>query len=241
MKVASFFSGVGGFDLGFERAGLPTIFQCEIEAPCRRVLAHHFPYAYQHPDIRSIAAAWRRHLQGHPVDPIWRHIFELLSIADVWCGGFPCQDLSVAGERAGLAGERSGLWFAFRRLVGLFRPPIVVIENVPGLLSSNGGEDFAEILRGLAGLGMDAAWRVLDAQYCGVAQRRERVFIVACSGAAQCRPEDILFEPESLCWDPPPGEGTRQDVAGTVESRASAGGGFGTDFSVGGGSNLRSD
>lgn len=235
LTAASFFSGIGGFDLGFERAGIETIFQCEIDANCRQVLKRHFPHALRHNDIRSITAAWNRQSRNRRISHRWRRVFELLSVAHVWCGGFPCQDLSVAGERAGLAGERSGLWFAFRRLVGLFRPPIVVIENVPGLLSSNGGEDFAEILRGLARLGYDVAWRSLDAQYCGLAQRRERVFIVGCSGASGARPEEILFEPESLCWDPPARGGAQEDVTGPVEARASAGGGFGTDFSVGGG------
>jgi site-specific DNA-cytosine methylase len=97
---------------------------------------------------------------------------------DLLCGGFPCQDLSVAGQRAGLAGDRSGLFFEFARIIDAFRPRWVLVENVPGLLSSNGGRDFGVVLGTLADLGYGVGWRILDSRFFGVPQRRRRVFIV---------------------------------------------------------------
>ena len=132
-----------------------------------------------------------------------------------------CQDVSVAGRREGLAGKRSGLWFQFYRVLAEIRPRWVIIENVPGLLSSNGGRDFATVLSGLAKLGYLSAWRVLDAQFFGVPQRRRRVFIVGSLGdgcAAQ-----VLFESESGAWDSPPSRETGTRVAATI-SRGSASG-----------------
>jgi DNA (cytosine-5)-methyltransferase 1 len=97
---------------------------------------------------------------------------------DILCGGFPCQDLSVAGNRAGLAGERSGLFHEFARIIDLVRPRWVLIENVPGLLSSNGGRDFGIVLGTLADIGYGLGWRIVDSRFFGVPQRRRRVFIV---------------------------------------------------------------
>lgn len=138
-----------------------------------------------------------------------------------------CQDVSVAGGRAGLAGARSGLWFEFHRLAAQIRPRWLVIENVPGLLSSNGGRDFGVIVRGLVELGYGLAWRVLDAQYFGVAQRRRRVFVVGClgdpAGAAA-----VLFEPESCGGHPAPRRQAPEDAAGSLGSQP-AGGGWRSD------------
>src|SRR5690606_35986875 len=126
-----------------------------------------------------------------------------LEPVDLVCGGFPCQDLSVAGRRAGLAGARSGLWWEFHRILAGLRPRWVVIENVPGLLSSNGGRDMGTLLRSLGDLGYGWAYRELDAQWFGLAQRRKRVFIVGRLGDA-AGPAQVLFEPESREWNPPP-------------------------------------
>lgn len=164
-KVGSLFAGIGGFDLGFERAGFEVAWCVEICPRARAVLARHFPNARLYSDIREI--------DGSELAPV-----------DVVCGGFPCQDLSTAGKRAGLAGERSGLFHDAMRIVRRVRPRAVVVENVAGLLSSNRGHDFATVLREM-GEGWDCseiAWRVLDSRYFGVAQRRRRVFIVAASG-----------------------------------------------------------
>lgn len=183
MMFGSLFSGIGGFDLGFERAGMKCAWQCEIDPKASAVLARHWPGVPNIGDVRNV----RR---------------DNVETVDVICGGFPCQDLSVAGKRAGLAGERSGLWFEFARVIDKLEPGWVVIENVPGLLSSNRGRDFAIILQWLAKRGYGVAWRVLDAQYFGLAQRRKRVFIVASFGCGRCA--EILFEREGGAGDTPP-------------------------------------
>ena len=193
MRFGSLFSGIGGFDAGFEQAGFTCEWQVELDADCRRVLEKHWSGVARHKDVRDIG--------------------ELESV-DVVCGGFPCQDLSVAGKRAGLAGERSGLWFEFLRIVGLNRPRFVVIENVPGLLSSDEGRDFAVILRGLVECGYCLAWRIVDAQFYGVAQRRRRVFIVGSLGNGRCA--EILFESESVSWNPPTRGEAGQGIASAV-------------------------
>ena len=192
MRYLSLFSGVGGFDLGFDRAGMTCAGQVEFDAAARSVLERHWPDAKRINDVREV--------QGDEFGTV-----------DLICGGFPCQDVSVAGRRAGLAGERSGLWFEFHRLIDRVRPRWVVIENVPGLLSSHGGRDFATILRGLVECGYGVAWRVLDAQYFGVPQRRRRVFIVGSLGDG--RAAEILFEREGGAGDSAPGGEARPELA----------------------------
>jgi DNA (cytosine-5)-methyltransferase 1 len=162
LEVASFFSGIGGFDLGFERAGFKVVFQCERDKFCQKVLEKNWPKVKRSEDIRTLS-------EGE------------LPQADVWCAGFPCQDLSLAnqGKRKGLAGERSGLFDEFGKLAASFPPRWIVLENVPGLLNSHGGTDFKHVLDTLGELGYFVAWRVLDSQYFGTPQRRRRVFIVA--------------------------------------------------------------
>lgn len=199
LTFASLFSGIGGFDLGLERAGMECVLQVENNRAARSVLERHWP------DVRRIARV------------------EDVTTADVCgadliCGGFPCQDLSHAGRRAGLAGKRSRLWFEFYRLIEGARPPWVVIENVPGLLSSNEGRDFAFILDGLVECGYCVAWRVLDAQYLGLAQRRKRIFIVASLGNGRCA--EIFSEPEGGQGRAAQSEGTRADVAATIGASA---------------------
>ena len=206
MKVGSLFSGIGGFDIGFERAGMEVAWQCEIDPHARAVLAKHWPGVPCYDDVRGISA-------GSVPD------------VDLICGGFPCQDVSVAGRRAGLAGERSGLWFEFHRVLAELKPPWVVIENVPGLLSSNGGRDMGTVLGGLGDLGYRWAYGVLDAQWFGVAQRRRRVFIVGHLGDG--RAAEVLPLPAGLCGDPPSRRKAGEDVAGTLGG-SSQGGGFRT-------------
>lgn len=199
MKFGSLFSGIGGFDLGLERAGMQVAWQIEIDEACNRVLDKHWPDVRRYRDVREVG---RKEL-----DPV-----------DLICGGFPCQDLSVAGRRAGLAGSRSGLWREFHRIVFELAPKWVVIENVLGLLSSNGGRDMGAILGALAELGYGYAYRVLDAQWFGVAQRRRRVFIVGHLGDR--RAAEVLFEPESCSRDTPPGREARKTVANLLASGA---------------------
>ena len=171
----SAFAGIGGFDLGLERAGWECKWQIENNPFCNKVLEKHWFDAKRYGDITEI-------------DPTQ------LETVDLICGGFPCQDLSVAGKREGLSGERSGLFWELVRLIRGLKPQWLLIENVPGWLSSHEGEDFAVAIKTLAECGYGLAWRVLDSQYFGVPQRRRRVFIVGYFGA-MCPPE-ILFESE---------------------------------------------
>jgi len=194
MKVGSLFAGIGGFDLGFERAGFEVAWCVEIDRNARAVLARRFPKARILEDVTK-------------VDP---HDLETV---DVICGGFPCQDLSVAGKRAGLAGARSGLFHDAMRIVRTVRPRLLVLENVPGLLSSNRGLDFATVLREV-GEGWsceEVAWRVLDSQFFRVAQRRRRVFIVG-SSRSGCA-EEVLALAEGSGGNPPSRGEARQGVA----------------------------
>lgn len=203
MTFGSLFTGVGGFDLGFERAGWRCAWQVEIDPQCQGVLRRHFGRLdLKHgSDVRHVT----------PSDFVRPELV---------CGGPPCQDLSVAGRRAGLAGERSGLFYEFMRVVADFAPRWVLVENVPGLLSSNEGRDMGAVLGTLEELGYGTAYRVLDAQWLGVPQRRERVFIVGCSGTDWRRAAKVLFEPESLPWDPPPSREAEADIANTLTSSA---------------------
>ena len=204
LRYLSLFSGVGGFDLGFDRAGMDCAGQVEIDEYCRRVLEKHWPDVKRMADIREV--------KGHEFGAV-----------DIVAGGFPCQDVSVAGRREGLAGKRSGLWFEFHRLIDAVKPGTVVIENVPGLLSSHEGRDFATVLRGLVECGYGVAWRILDAQYFGVPQRRRRVLIVASLGDG--RAAEILFERESGGGDITEVRSKGQGAAAVVGTLSANGGG----------------
>lgn len=181
LAVASFFAGIGGFDLGFERAGMESIWQCEIKPFCLGILEQHWPHVPRATDIRK-------------VDP------NEIPNAAVWAGGFPCQDVSLArmGPRSGLRGRQSGLFYDFAELIGARRPSLVVLENVAALLSSHDGRDFAIVVRTLADLGYGVAWRVLDSRYFGIPQSRSRVFVVGSLGGAASAGA-VLFESE--CGD----------------------------------------
>lgn len=202
LSVGSLFAGIGGIDLGLGRAGMTIRWHSEIDVNASRVLEHHWPETRNYGDITEITR---------------------LPAVDIVCGGFPCQDLSVAGRRAGLAGERSGLWWEFRRILDDVRPRWVIIENVPGLLSSNRGKDMGTLLWSLGQLGYGWAYRVLDAQWFGVAQRRRRVFIVGCLGDRRA-PATVLFEPESSGGDSPPGRTAGQDVTTSLTGGLGSGG-----------------
>jgi len=208
-SVGSLFSGIGGFDLGFERAGIPVAWSCEIDKDARKVLAEHWPTVPCYDDVKE--------LDGTAPG------------VDVLCGGFPCQDLSVAGNRAGLAGERSGLFHEFMRVAGEIAPRWVVIENVPGLLSSEDGRDMGTVLGTLADLGYGWAYRVLDAQFFGVAQRRRRVFVVGCLGDP-ARAASVLFESESCDGDSAP---SREEGEGVAALTANGVGTCGADDNQG--------
>lgn len=159
----SFFAGIGGFDLALERHGFVPRFQCENNHFCQRILQKHWPNVPLHSDITRLDA-------------------EAVPNADLWCGGFPCQDVSVARGakgRDGLKGRNSGLFFPFAELIRQRRPRALLIENVTGLLSSHNGQDFRIILETLSGMGYEVAWRVMNSRYFGAPQSRPRVFISA--------------------------------------------------------------
>lgn len=161
LRVLDLFSGIGGFSLGLERTGgFKTVAFCEIEPFCRRVLAKHWPEVPCYPDVRELTAE-RLAADGIAVDVI--------------CGGFPCQDISLAGEGAGIAGERSGLWGEIARLVCELRPRLLLVENVAALL--NRGLD--KVLGDLAACGYDAEWDCIPASAVGAPHRRDRIWLVA--------------------------------------------------------------
>jgi DNA (cytosine-5)-methyltransferase 1 len=197
VRYVSTFSGIGGLDLGFDRAGLECAAQVEINPKCRAVLEEHWPKTPRYHDIKTVGG---KDVEGR---------------ATVLCGGPPCQDLSLAGKRAGLAGERSGLFSQFARIAAELSPDIICIENVVGLLSSNGGRDMGTVLGKLGELGYGWAYRVLDARYFGVPQRRRRVIIVGCLGDA-ARAAEILFESDSVQRHPKPRRNSRRGDTGAV-------------------------
>ena len=176
LKAASFFTGAAGFDLGFEKAGIEIVFQCERDKFCNQLLADKYPNVSKSDDITKL----------HPT---------AIPYADIYFGGFPCQNASTAGDRKGLAGEKTRLFYDFARLIKANRPQWIVLENVVGLLSSGGRKDFKQVVETLAQCGYYISWRVLDSQHFGVSQRRRRVFIVGCFGEWR-NPFEVLFESE---------------------------------------------
>lgn len=161
LRVLSLFAGIGGFDLGLERTGgFETVAFCEIDPFCQRVLAKHWPGVPIYGDVRELLAGTLS-ADGITVDVI--------------CGGFPCQDISEAGKRAGIDGERSGLWAEYARLICEIRPGFVIVENVAALL----GRGISRVLGDLASLGYDAEWDCVGADALGASQHRQRLWILA--------------------------------------------------------------
>ena len=240
MRFLSLFSGIEAASV----AWLPLGWQCaavaEVDKFCNAVLAHHYPTTQNLGDVTKITEA----------------DIDALGTIDLLVFGFPCQDVSVAGLRKGFEhnGEttRSGLFHDAMRIAGLVKPRWTVVENVPGLFSSNAGRDFACVVGALAGATVDVPqdgwqnsgmaagplglveWAVLDAQFFGVPQRRRRIFIVRDSGNWFDRPP-LLLESESLSGHNPPSRETLQGTAPTLSSRTKGGGGLGTDCDCDGG------
>lgn len=192
LTYGSLFAGVGGFDLGFDKAGWECKFQVEWDKHCQSVLKRHWSNVPKFEDVRDV--------NGADLTPV-----DLISF------GSPCQDLSVAGKRSGLEGDRSGLFFEGIRIIKEMRdatngqyPKWAIWENVPGALTSNKGEDFGEVLNQMANIGaLGIEWHILDAQWFGVAQRRRRIFVIACwdSSALARSNGKILSVPEDSRGD----------------------------------------
>jgi len=202
-------TGIGGFKLGAQQAGITTRGFAEVDPFCSRLLKHYWPGI---PNLGDI-----RHITG-------KRVVEQFGFIDVVTGGWPCQDLSIAGKRAGLAGSRSGLFFDIVRICREIREAqdgavVLVGENVKGALSSNGGADWGNVLDTLAESGcVELGWRVLDSRYWGLAQRRERVFLVASFGETGA--SEILLDGSCMPRNPKARsvtkEASTQDIAGCL-------------------------
>lgn len=208
----SLFTGVGGVDLGFDKAGIETVWQCEINKQARSVLAKHWPNATRYTDVAAV--------NGAEVTPV-----------DIITFGSPCQDLSVAGKRAGFQdGTRSNLYFEAIRIIKEMRektndqyPRFAVWENVRGALSSNQGADFLAAVEALADIGaVDIYWRVVNTCHFGPPQRRVRVFLVADFGGE--RAGEILAQPTRVCWHPSQIGEAGPETTGETEDGTGSGG-----------------
>jgi DNA (cytosine-5)-methyltransferase 1 len=218
MKAATMFSGIGAPEVAMPHWN--WLWHAEIEKFPNAVMAHHHPQSTNLGDVNGKRFVERAEERGRP---------------DVLVFGSPCQSFSVAGRRLGLDDPRGNLALVALGIVARLKPGWFVFENVPGLLSSDKGRDWGLFLRTVDELGYAGAWASLDAQFFGLAQRRERLFFVGSSGDWR-GPAAVLFEPESVCGHSPPSRAQRERVAPTVEARANGGGGgWGTDFLAGGG------
>lgn len=225
MRYATLCSGIDGFGVGFDRAGMECVFQCEADKSCLQILHRHWPTIPKTEDVYDE-----------------RTKSELIRLRpQLIAFGSPCQDLSVAGRRDGLSGKRSSVFFRCVELCFACEAERVVWENVPGVFSSQAGEDFATVLEAFTGFRpsvpsegwgttgvcigplYSVAWSVLDSQWFGLAQRRLRVFLVA-DFARRSRPYQILSLAESLPWDPAPSRISSKDVAARIARGADSGG-----------------
>jgi len=204
LRVLDLFSGIGGFSLGLERAGMQTVAFCEIDKKARMVLKKHWPNVPIFEDVSELTAE-KLNEQGITVDLI--------------CGGFPCQDISLAGRGAGLDGERSGLWFQFYRLIKEIRPSWVIIENVSALRTR--GLD--EVLRCLAEVGYDAEWHCIPASAIGAPHQRDRIWIAAHADGNNERSWDGSQQPTRYSAGKCTSDGSRLGILGVVADTNSEG------------------
>jgi DNA (cytosine-5)-methyltransferase 1 len=201
MKYLSVCSGVEAATVAWHEMGWSPVAFSEIEPFPSAVLAHHYPNVPNLGDMTKF------------------NEWKLNESIDVLVGGTPCQSFSVAGLRKGLQDPRGNLALTYIAILDKFKPKWCIWENVPGVLSSNGGRDFGSFLGALAELGYGWSYRVLDAQHFGVPQRRRRVFVVGCLGDGESA-RKVLFEPESLLGNPPKSRGARETIASSIKSRS---------------------
>ena len=174
LRMGSLFSGIGGLELGLERAfkgQLQTAWQVEKESFCRSVLERHWSNAKRYDDVRTVGA--------HNLEPV-----------DILCGGFPCQDISIAGKGEGLNGKRSGLWWEFHRIINELRPSVVVMENVPAITIRG----LSAVVGSLAQNGYDCQWTIISAKQCGAPHLRRRWFCVAYPNSQRIQEQPIWSE-----------------------------------------------
>ena len=205
MRVLDLFAGIGGFTLGLEKVGFETVAFCEIEPYAQKVLNKNWPGVKIYDDVRSITAE-RLAADGIGVDVI--------------TGGFPCQDISVAGKGAGIEGERSGLWSECARLIRELRPRYAIFENVTNLLNGERGDWFKRVLGDISALGYDAEWHCIPASAVGAHHRRDRVWIVAYPNGDDGRRGDCTQSLGRQSWLESRCSGERQFVAGASEDVA---------------------
>ena len=201
LKYGSVCSGVEAATVAWHDLGFEPQWFSEVDAFPSAVLQHHYPNVPNHGDMTKFKE--------------WNNDKTI----DLLVGGTPCQSFSVAGLRQGLSDPRGNLMLTYLAMAEQLKPKWLVWENVPGVLSSNGGRDFATFLTAMGEIGYGFAYRVLDAQYFGVPQRRRRVFVVGCLGDWRSA-ASVLFEPESLSGHPAPSREKRQRVAPTVSTGA---------------------
>jgi DNA (cytosine-5)-methyltransferase 1 len=195
MNVLDLFSGIGGFSLGLERAGMKTIAFCEIEEFPRKILRKHWPEVPIHKDVRTL------------------HAKDIAGTVDLICGGFPCQDLSCAGKQKGFNGDRSSLYVEILRLIGECKPKYAIFENVAALLTGDRGRWFAKFLYDLAAIGCDAEWHCIPASAVGAPHQRDRVWVIA-----NCKKKRSIKGMEGLFAD-----GLSRELGGVFRQRWSYG------------------
>ena len=177
LTVGSLFSGIGGLDLGFERAGFNIAWQCEKDSYCQKVLSKHWPNTPCYDNIEDLHRA-----DGPQPD------------ADILIGGFPCQDISQLGERDGIYGDKSSLWWEYHRLISVVRPEYAIVENLPALATRG----LREVLGSLAALRYDAEWQIVSAASVGAPHIRERLFIVAYPHSRSTKAERRVYERQTV-------------------------------------------
>lgn len=193
LTFGSLFAGIGGFDLGFERAGMKCRWQVEIEPYCQKVLTKHWPDVGRWDDVRTFPPT--------PAEDWY---------VDVICGGFPCQDISNAGKRKGIEGKRSGLWTEFAKIIRILRPKYVVVENVAAILIRG----FPKVLGDLAESGYDAEWSLFPMCSLGAPHSRERLFLIAHTNkiGRRCRRNRVPSPTRSDYWKATQGKSKWKDV-----------------------------
>ena len=201
MRVLDLFSGIGGFSVGLEAAGMETVAFCEPNEYCQKVLRKNWPEVPIYDDVRELTA-----------DRLVRDGIR----ADIITGGFPCQDISVAGKQAGIEGERSGLWSECARLLSELRPRYAIFENVTNLLTGDGGAWFEQVLWDISEVGYDAEWHCIPASAIGAPHRRDRVFIVAYPNSNDGRRGHSAESLRRDAWMEPGSGGQGQSLAEAI-------------------------